>query len=168
MEEQVYFKVEQVLEEADSKALVKCQQNYKTLLLSYALICLIFVSFNLRHVDDSVFMGIGSIVFVVIMLLLALRFPARAAKLSMKKARLVTGSAVITDEITFCEQYFYENVPNRSTRYTYQQIVKVKETKQHYFLMLSANLGIIVKKSAFTYGDSGTFAAFLDERRRIK
>ncbi len=164
MDEKVYYKVQQVLEESDSKALVKKQSNFKALLISYVLICFIFIYFNLR---DWNVLSVGMcVVWVLLVSFLALRFPARVAKTAMKNARILTGSAVITDEITFCEDYFYENVPNRSTRYTYRQITKVIETKRHYFLMLSGSLGIIVKKEAFSFGDSTTFTAFIESKRQ--
>lgn len=166
MDEKVYFKVQQVLEEDDSKALVKKQSNFKGLLLSYVLICLIFIYFNLRYWSA---LSVGMCVFLVLLTtLLAFRFPARTAKLTMRNARILTGSPIISDEITFGEEYFYENVPNRSTRYTYRQIVRVHETKRHYFLMLSGSLGIIVKKDAFVFGEGATFVAFIEAKRQGK
>lgn len=164
MEEKVYFKAEQVLEEDDMKALVKKQSNFKALLLSYLLTCMVFIYFNLRY-WNAFSVGMCA-VFVLLTALLAFLFPARSARLAMRNLRIVTGSPVVSDEITFGEEYFYENVPNRSSRYAYRQIVKVYETKRHYFLMLSGSLGIIVKKEAFVAGDVTAFAAFIAAKRQ--
>jgi len=159
MEEKLYFKVNQTLEEADCKAYAKTLKATKTIWILYSVMCALFVLLAVVSRDTAQI--IGAVTFAVALLVLMLNYPSKAAKSLMKNYRTLAGSMTVGGEVAFCENYIYDSDANSNRRIAYSQIISVTDKDNYYFLMLSDTVGIIIKKEAFTFGDPNALKAFI-------
>ena len=166
MEEKLYYKFNETLNQEDYTSFAKALPAFKALILTYAALVVFLGIFIAATADGNPYYAIVYIPLIIMVIVVLLLYPKSLGKNLYKNALSLYGPSPISSEIAFCEDYIYDTDANGYRRYSYDKIKKIVEKKNYCFLMISKNAGIIVKKDSLTYGE-GDFVAFIKTKAGI-
>ena len=105
------------------------------------------------------------LIFAIVFGVMAFGYARIVGSISYKSAVKVSMSDPIAADVIFTENKIYDNGKNSQQIFEYYQIESIKVTQAHYILMISKNVGIIIRKDSFVFGDQNQFINFLNDMK---